>query len=153
MTMIVAWNAVAARAATVAGIKAAYGYSDGISTVKAIPDSPVDGPVAIVDYGGSAVDHGSGSTESLNHVFNIVIWTPRGNGTREAAAQLLAPMFDRFHLAFDAGVGLGGALGGAGQALITEAGPFEDADTEVGEWLTQTIVCVVSQYVSVTHAI
>lgn len=147
------WDAVARQAALVSGIKAAYGNAAGGqgSTVKSYPDDILDGPVAVVDYLGSEISHGS--FETLTHQFAIVLWMPRGNGTREAAVQTLAPMFERFHLAFDQNVGLFGILGGAGQAIVTGSGGFEDDDIEGKPFLVQAILVRATESVTLTHAI
>lgn len=148
------WDAVARHAGQVAGIKAAFGSTAGDATgISPIPEAVTDGPVAVVDYGGTTIDHGGGSVETMVHLWNIVLWMPMGNGTREAAVKTLAPMFARFHAHFDANVGLSGVLGGAGQALIVLAGPFEDEEIETGTFLTQVITVQTTHYVHSTHAI
>lgn len=147
MSVELIWTAIARQAAAVTGIKAAYGH-EASGVVKAYPEDIFDGPVAVVDYAGSEIAHGS--FETLTHEFFIVLWMPRGNGTRSAAVKALAPMFERFHVAFDQNVGL---YGTSIQAVITGSGGFDDDDIEGKPFLVQVLTASAQEAVSLTHSI
>lgn len=150
MSVEAIWTGIARQAAAVTGIKAAYGH-EASGVVKAYPEDIFDGPVAVVDYDGSEIAHGS--FETLTHEFSIVLWMPRGNGTRSAAVKVLAPMFERFHLAFDQNVGLYGTLAGQGEAKLMASGGFDDDDIEGKPFIVQVLTVRAWESVSLTHSI
>lgn len=141
------WDAIAARAKTIAGVEAAYGSGLADPTVEPPPDDIPTGPTAVVDYLGSTVSHGA--FEETRSRYAIDLWHPKGNAGRAASIVFLAPLFERFRASFDAATAMGGSL----QVLIVTAGPFADdtwADTEK-EYVVQQLVAEAIETRNVTH--
>lgn len=133
------WDAIARQAAEVPGVKAAYATRTGGqgATVRLYPEDITDGPVAVVDYTGTTVE--TIGLERLVHSFEVVLWMPVGNATRGSAVAALAPMFERFLVAFRANAGL---YGTAFTALVTGSSGFDDdslPDIPDKTYLTQAI--------------
>ncbi len=140
MSLEIIWDATARQAAAVSGIKSAYATRTGGqgTTVKLYPDDIPDGPVAIVEYTGSEILQ-SGAYELVQHTFDIALWMPLGNGSRGNAVAVLAPMFERFVVAFRANAGL---YGTAHHAEITGSSGFAAAslpDVPDKTYLVQSI--------------
>lgn len=132
-------DAIARQAAVVEGIKLAFatGVGGQGASVNRYPDDLSDGPAAVVDYAGTDV-LSVPPFERLGHDFDVGIWMPRGNGTREAAVAALAPMFDRFLAAFRQNVGL---YGTAITSQVLGSTGFDDSTFGDGDqpFVVQTI--------------
>jgi hypothetical protein len=135
------WDAIARQAAEVPGVKGAYAArasSNPPTSVLLYPDDLSDGPVAVVDYVGSEIEHGS--TERMLHGFEIALKVPVGNTQRAAAVAALAPFLAKFHDVFDQNVGL---YGTCHRALITGSGSFDDEAVNDKPFLVQRLDCEV----------
>ena len=141
------WDALARQSAAVVGIKAAYATGTGGqgATVRQYPTRVGDGPVAIIDYAGSTIEHRA--SELITHDFEIALWTPLS--TREAAVVLLAPMFGRFHNAFDLNIGL---YGTCDQAVVDASSPFEDETLNEQDYLVQRLTVTAQETLTRTHS-
>ncbi len=146
MSLQAIWDAVARQSALVEGIQGAYGTAVGGqgASVRGYPEKVYTGPVAIVDYSGTEIDHGLGQRD-LRHEFEVAIWVPIGNAGRESAVGVLAPMLSRFLTAFDQNVKL---FGTAEQAHVIGSGPFEDAtDDDGATFLVQRITVFATEHI------
>ena len=86
-------DAVAVKAATVTGIRKAYGSGAGSSAVATLPSDVADGPVALVLYDGSEMEI-PGGYERIAHRFVVRVYV-NGADTGYAYKTLL-PFVSRF---------------------------------------------------------
>lgn len=144
------WDAAAELAATVNGIKAAHSAkaSADPGDIETWPEDIADGPVALVDYAGTRIDHGS--LEKLIHSFDIELWTPSPIGQRAAAVKALAPLLPRVLTVFCANTRLG--QGGAVIGTITETSGLDDDTLNDKPYLVQSLRLEVLEAISITHA-
>ena len=151
MSLEAIWDAVARQSGTVTGIKGAYATRAGGqgTTVRAFPDDIADGPVAVIDYAGSELLNVA-PFERIAHDFDIALWHPLRPGTRSTAVQVLAPMFERFAVAFRNNVGL---YGTAHMAVIQGSTGFADEELNDKDFLVQRIQLRAQEARTVTAAI
>lgn len=144
------WDATAELAATVQGVKAAHAAkaSANPGDIETWPEDILDGPVAVVDYAGTRIEHGN--LEKLIHDFDIELWVPSPLGQRAAAVKSLAPMLPRVLAVFCMNTRLG--QGGAVIGTITETSGLDDDTLNDKPYLVQSLRLEVLEAISITHA-
>lgn len=98
-------DAAAVKAATVTGIKAAYGSSAGDTSVRPLPSGIADGPIAVVMWTGTEVIVPT-TFEALEH--ELVVWVYVSGADEGYAYKTLLPFVARFIAAWRTDRDLGG---------------------------------------------